>query len=375
MTVHDFYRNRRVLVTGITGFKGIWLASWLERLGASLSGLSLSPTQSMRTGWPELATHVPWQEGDVRDRETVQKVFSAEKPEVVFHMAAQPLVSQSYREPVETFAANVLGTVHVLDGARLTPSVRAVVVVTSDKCYENRGTITSFREQDAMGGHDPYSASKGCAELVSAAYRCSFGREDWRVATARAGNVIGGGDWAADRLVPDLVRSALAGEPLCLRNPRATRPWQHVLEPLSGYLLLGARLARAEGSDVASGWNFGPAAEDAVPVSEIARLLAERWGGVRVVVGEGAFPECRYLSLDSTRACQHLHWEPLLTVADRVSWTVDWYRRWQQQPAGVWEATSEQIASYERRIAGCSRLAEQWLPVQMGSSERQLRAA
>ncbi len=364
------------MVTGIMGFKGIWLANWLESLGAEVSGLSLPPTEEMQKGWPGLVSQIPWQTGDIRNLATIQNAFATARPELVFHLAAQPLVPLGYREPVETFATNVMGTVNVLEAARTTPSVRAVVVITSDKCYENRGTITSFREEDPMGGYDPYSASKGCAELVAACYRQSFGRDDWHVATGRAGNVIGGGDWAEDRLVPDLIRSALAGQSLQLRNPDATRPWQHVLEPLSGYLLLGARLAGPHAVSAASGWNFGPAESDAVPVRELARLLAEQWGNVPVVASrEKTFHECKFLRLDSTKAQRELAWQPLLTVAERVRWTVDWYKLWQQEPDRVWEATRAQIAAYERRITECPNLAVQWSPARTVFSVRQLHAA
>jgi CDP-glucose 4,6-dehydratase len=346
----DFFRDRRILVTGLTGFKGVWLATWLERLGARISGLALPPDAAMRAGWPGLERRFACEYVDVRDAEAVGGAVHRARPEVVFHLAAQALVRPGYRLPVETFATNILGTVHVLEAARAAPSVRAVVVVSSDKCYLNREQPGGYHEDDALGGHDPYSASKACTEIVAGCYRHSYGRPAWLVGSARAGNVIGGGDWSADRLVPDLCRSALAGQPLRLRNPQAVRPWQHVLEPLSGYLLLGACLGRGEAA-AADAWNFGPDPADAVRVEELARRLAERWGGIEVEAApDGGPPETSLLRLDSTRAQRRLGWRPLLSLAERVEWTVDWYRRWQADPADVWRTTQDQIDHYEERL-------------------------
>jgi CDP-glucose 4,6-dehydratase len=351
MTLGEFYRNRRVLVTGLTGFKGLWLASWLERLGAAVTGFALPPTDDMRRGWPGMLDRFACILGDIRDDAVVQRVLHKTQPEIVFHLAAQPLVRRSYADPVTTFATNLLGTVHLLEAARQTASVRGVVVVTSDKCYENREQEAGYREDDPMGGHDPYSASKGCAELAVAAYRRSYARPDWRVASARAGNVIGGGDWAADRIVPDFVRSILAGQPCVLRRPNSIRPWQHVLEPLSGYLLLGERLVNGDDS-FASPWNFGPPAADAVTVRELAQLIIAHWQqGAIVEQTEPRGPyESQLLRLDSTKAHERLGWRPLLTTTERVAWTVDWYQTWERQPAEVWSIVQEQLTGFEMRM-------------------------
>jgi CDP-glucose 4,6-dehydratase len=353
MTICEFYRNRRVLITGLTGFKGIWLANWLTRLGAEVSGLALSPGEEMRRGWPGMENRFRCTRCDIRDQAAVRDAISHYQPEVVFHLAAQALVRRSYREPVATFATNVLGTVHVLDAAMQTQSVRACVNVTSDKCYENREWIWGYREDEPLGGHDPYSASKGCAEIVTAAYRRSYAAAaGWlRLASARAGNVIGGGDWAADRLLPDLVRSILAGRPAVLRSPTSVRPWQHVLEPLSGYLLLAERLVTG-GDRFAEAWNFGPQDRDALTVRQLAALLVRRWG--QGEVREDSQPtgphESHHLKLDSSKAVAKLGWRPLLTAAERVAWTVEWYQAWQRAPDSVWAVTMDQIGEYEMRL-------------------------
>jgi CDP-glucose 4,6-dehydratase len=365
-----------VLVTGLTGFKGLWLANWLERLGAQVTGFGLPPDEAMQRGWPGMAQRFACALGDLRDEAGVQRVLAQTQPELVFHLAAQPLVRRSYEQPVETFATNVLGTVHVLEAARRTASVQGVVVVTSDKCYENREQEAPYREDEAMGGHDPYSASKGCAELVTAAYRRSFGRAGWRVASARAGNVIGGGDWAADRLVPDFVRSILAGQPCLVRRPTAVRPWQHVLEPLAGYLLLGERLVQGDES-FAAGWNFGPEPRDAVNVRELARQMVACWQQGKVVEAEqpSGPHEAHLLRLDSTKAAEHLQWRPLLTTPERIGWTVEWYRAWQEQPGAVWDVTRKQIDQYEERMRQCPELRRRWWPASTGSSAPRSRAA
>ncbi len=376
MTVCEFYPQRRVLVTGLTGFKGIWLASWLKRLGANVTGLALPPTDDMQRGWPGLLDRYSCTLGDIRAEAVVQDSIARFRPELIFHLAAQSLVRRSYECPVETFATNVLGTAHVLEAARKSGTVQGVVVVTSDKCYENREHEAGYCEEDPMGGHDPYSASKGCAELLTAAYRRSFGNEGWRVASARAGNVIGGGDWAADRLVPDFIRSLLAGEPCLVRRPLAVRPWQHVLEPLAGYLLLGERLVNGD-STFASGWNFGPHAHDACNVRALARLMAANWP--RAAINEAPFEsgphEARLLRLDSTKAAEHLGWQPLLSTPERVAWTLTWYRAWQKQPAAVWQLVERQIAAFEERMLQCPGLQPRWSPASTGSSAPPSHAA
>ncbi|MCI0682614.1 MAG: CDP-glucose 4,6-dehydratase [Gemmataceae bacterium] len=376
MTVGEFYRRRRVLVTGLTGFKGLWLASWLERLGASVAGLALPPTTEMLRGWPGLLERFPCVIGDIREQAVVEQALARTRPELIFHLSAQPLVRLSYERPVETLAVNVLGVAHVLEAARTSGTVRGVVVVTSDKCYENREQDAGYREGDPLGGHDPYSASKGCAEIVTAAYRRSFGRDDWRVASVRAGNVIGGGDWAVDRLVPDFVRSLIAGQPCLVRRPSAVRPWQHVLEPLSGYLLLGERLVQGE-SGFDSGWNFGPPAGDAVSVRALARLLAINWPDARITEAahETGPHEARLLRLDSTKAAARLDWRPLLSAPERVAWTAAWYRAWHDNPHAVWAMVERQLAQYEERMRQCPKLSARWWPASTASSALPSHAA
>lgn len=342
------YRGRRVFVTGLTGFKGVWLGLWLERLGAEVVGLALPPKEPMLRGWPGLNERFKCEPADIRDADAVRRLVQAARPDVVFHLAAQPLVRLSYQQPVDTFATNVLGTAHVLESVRaLDPGV-AVVNVTSDKCYENREWAWGYREDEAMGGHDPYSASKGCAELVASAYRRSFGL---RIASGRAGNVIGGGDWAADRLVPDLVRAVMATRPLVLRRPNAVRPWQHVLEPLSGYLTLGARLLAGD-ARVEAGWNFGPSEVTPLTVREVAGILVKQWGRGEVVIDEdqNGPHEAHHLRLDSSKAATELGWQAMLTPVERVAWTVEWYKTWQTDPSRGWRIASEQIEQYESRI-------------------------
>ena len=348
------YRDRRVLVTGHTGFKGAWLSAWLQRLGARVVGYALpaehgsaSLYQAARIG-DGMVSLV----GDVRDTDRLCAVYREHQPEVVFHLAAQALVRRGYRDPVGTFATNVMGTVHVLDGAREAPTVRAIVVVTSDKCYEHSTQRASFRESDRLGGDDPYSSSKGCAELVVAAYRRSYfpaGRP--AVASARAGNVIGGGDWGEDRLVPDLMRAAAAGRQTVLRNPDAVRPWQHVLDPLYGYLLLGSRLLE-EGAPWAEAWNFGPAEGEAVAVGDLARRIAARWDRVRTVVDQDptAPREAEYLQLDATKARTRLGWAEHVGLDDAIAWTVDWYRRGLADPASAADAVAGQLSAYAERV-------------------------
>ncbi len=328
--VSALWSGRRVLVTGHTGFKGSWLSLWLHSLGAEVTGFALPPPtepslfEAARIG--ELVRHV---EGDVRDLAALQKAVAEARPEVVFHLAAQPLVRLSYEEPVETYATNVMGTVHLLEAVRQASGVMAVVSITSDKCYENREWVWPYRESDPMGGHDPYSSSKGCAELVTAAWRSSyFAHEGPLLASVRAGNVIGGGDWAADRLVPDLVRAFEAGLSPLIRSPDSVRPWQHVLEALGGYLLLAERLLAGE-RDFAEGWNFGPADEDARPVSWIVDRMRAAWGGgaADALPDTGARPhEAGLLRLDCSKARAALGWRPALRLEQALDWIVGWHK-------------------------------------------------
>lgn len=323
------YQHRRVLVTGFSGFKGSWLTGWLNRLGAEVAGVALpmpDPSHFALTA-PKIAAG--W--FDLRNDRKLQELFAAFKPEIVFHLAAQPLVRASYADPVATIDINVTGTARVLESCRRTPSVRAVVVVTSDKCYENRETGVPCVETDPMGGADPYSASKGCAELVTAAFRSSFfsDPDSAKVASVRAGNVVGGGDWAADRLVPDLMRSAAAGKVELLRRPEAVRPWQHVLEPLAGYLWLGTRLLSGD-SGAASGWNFGPdETEPPLNVAAAAAELARHWPEIRFAAAEqpeAALPEAGVLRLSSEKARRELGWHAVWSTAEALKYTALWYR-------------------------------------------------
>jgi CDP-glucose 4,6-dehydratase len=339
MTVDGtFWRDRSVLLTGHTGFKGSWLSLWLQALGARVHGLSLGVPVSDPSLY-ELARVAEGMFGssdcDIRDHAAVTRALTAARPEVVIHMAAQPLVRRSFAEPRVTYETNVIGTVNVLEAIRACESVRAVVIVTSDKCYENRETDRAYREDDPLGGHDPYSSSKAAAELATSAYRRSFfsggaGADAPRVASARAGNVFGGGDWGEDRLIPDIVRTALAGETLRLRNPDAVRPWQHVLCPLGGYLLLAQSLY--ESPEHAREWNFGPAERDARSVQWIVERVSALWpGAVRWEHDVGEHPhEAGYLRLDSSLARAQLGWAPVLTLEQGLAATVDWYRGWRE---------------------------------------------
>jgi CDP-glucose 4,6-dehydratase len=323
------YRGRRVLVTGHTGFKGSWLCLWLRALGSEVTGLALDPP-SEPSHWGLLKLPITDHRIDIRDEAAVRRVFAAERPEIVFHLAAQPLVRRSYREPVITWATNVMGTAHVLEAVRHTPEVRAVVVVTTDKCYENREWPWPYRERDRLGGHDAYSASKAGAELVAASYRSALLRQPSAslLATARGGNVIGGGDWSEDRLIPDLVRAVVAGEPLVIRSPRATRPWQHVLDCLSGYLLLGQRLLAGDAT-CADAWNFGPDGEGNRTVEEVLQHLARTWPQLRWQLASGPQPhEAGLLQLDSAKAKMHLGWRPVWDLGAAIDRTATWYRQW-----------------------------------------------
>jgi CDP-glucose 4,6-dehydratase len=327
----DFWRGRRTLVTGHTGFKGGWLCLWLQVLGAELKGLALEPpTNPSLFEVASVAKHMDHSIVDIRDFEAISKLVVDFKPEIVIHMAAQPLVRQSYRQPIETYATNVMGTVHVLEAARACGSVKAIVNVTTDKCYENREWVWGYRENEPLGGHDPYSSSKGCAELVSNAYRSAFLKDTGiALATARAGNVIGGGDWATDRLVPDILRSLEKREPVLIRNPNSIRPWQHVLEPLFGYLLLAERLY-TRGHDFAEAWNFGPRDEDACSVQFIVEHLCKRWGSDATwALQPGTHPhEANFLKLDISKARERLQWTPRWPLETALKHIVVWHQAW-----------------------------------------------
>ncbi len=336
MAIGAAWQGRRVLLTGHTGFKGSWLSLWLADLGAEVHGLALDPpTQpNLFTAAQVGSTLARDNRADIRDFTAVQDVFRATEPELVLHLAAQALVSDGYDSPLDTYAVNVLGTAHVLEAVRHCDSVRAVLVITSDKCYENREWLHPYRETDRLGGHDPYSSSKACAELVAAAYRASYfalPARGVRMASARAGNVIGGGDWAANRLIPDCVRAFLDGGPLHLRFPHAVRPWQHVLEPLAGYVALAERLLGHDGARFAHAWNFGPDAGDACAVGEVARQACGLLGvAVSMPDAQPTRHEAGLLRLDSTLARELLGWRPHWALKRAVAETADWYRRWAQ---------------------------------------------
>jgi CDP-glucose 4,6-dehydratase len=324
-----FWAGRRVLLTGHTGFKGSWLLLILDAMGAKVTGLSLTPTTDPamfhQIGGDTLCDH---HIADIRNADAVNDIVAKAQPEVVLHLAAQPLVRRSYADPVESFATNVLGTAHVLNAARVVEGLKAIVSVTTDKCYENVGQTHGYVESDRLGGHDPYSNSKACAELVSQCFRDSFfARRGVGVATARAGNVIGGGDFSADRLVPDAARAFAANRPLEIRNPDAVRPWQHVIEPLAGYLRLAECLA-ADPVFFAGGWNFGPTQEDLASVSHVVDQLARHWGRESGYVRQpGDHPhEAAMLTLDSSKANRDLGWAPRLSLEQATSWSAEWYR-------------------------------------------------
>ena len=350
-----FWQGRRVLLTGHTGFKGAWLSLWLSQLGAKVTGFALDPPTSPSL-WQAAHLHqlVDDRRGDVRDLTALLAVVHEIKPEIVLHLAAQSLVRASYQDPVGTFDTNVMGTVKLLDAVRQVGRVRAVVIVTSDKCYENREWLWGYRENEAMGGRDPYSSSKGCAELVTAAYRNSFfpleryAEHGTAIASARAGNVIGGGDWAVDRLVPDILRAFSNGQPALIRNPHAIRPWQHVLDPLHGYLMLAERLL-LQGIEFAEGWNFGPPPQSEVPVATVASLLQKGWPGSELhVPGASAGPhEAGLLRLDAGKAAARLGWRGQLGLADALAWSVDWQRQFLAKPDLCRQSTSAQIAQFQ----------------------------
>lgn len=323
------YKNRRVLVTGHTGFKGSWLVLWLQMLGAKVTGISLPPETSPNH-WDLLGLDVPSHYIDIRNEDLVRKTIVETKPEIVFHLAAQPLVRRSYLRPLETWATNVIGTANVLDACRKVEDLAAIVVVTTDKCYENKEWVWGYREIDPLGGHDPYSASKGGSELVSASYRRSFFNTPSSplLATARAGNVIGGGDWSEDRLIPDLVRSLESGKTLEIRSPNATRPWQHVLECLSGYLMLGQQLLQRNQS-CSDAWNFGPDREGNRQVHQVLTALKVAWPNIKWNCNNTPQPhEAQLLHLDSGKAREKLSWRPVWTFDEGAAATAEWYRAW-----------------------------------------------
>ena len=357
----NFFLGKKVFITGHTGFKGSWLCLWLHTLGADVTGYALEPpTNPSLFEDARVGALVKSVIADVRDLDRLKSEMLAASPDIVIHMAAQPLVRDSYKIPVETYAINVMGTVHLLEAVRHCPTVRAVVNVTTDKCYENQEWPWAYRENEPMGGYDPYSSSKGCSELVTSAYRQSFfnpqkyDEHGVAIATARAGNVIGGGDWAVDRLICDCVRSLLVGEEVVIRNPNAIRPWQHVLEPLSGYLVLAQRLYE-KGPEYADAWNFGPDDSDAMPVEWVVQKMCDLWGeGGAYKVDDGHHPhEATYLKLDCSKAKASLNWHPRWSLEQALENVIDWTKRY-QKGMNMRDVCLEQIASYEETAGGNS---------------------
>ena len=353
-----FWQGKKVLVTGHTGVKGSWLSLWLQQLGAEVVGIALDPPAEQNLyQQAAIADGMISLRVDIRDGDAVKEAFQQYQPEIVFHLAAQPLVRYSYRHPVETYETNVMGTLHVLEGVRAINSVSAAVMITTDKCYENREWVWGYRENDPMGGHDPYSSSKGAAELLIASYRDSYfpvdhySEHQTAIASVRAGNVIGGGDWAEDRLIPDLIRSFQKEEEVLIRSPKATRPWQHVLEPLAGYLMLAERLS-TEGIRWNGGWNFGPFDQDAKPVEWICDQMVDLWGGSASwsIDGEVHPHEAHYLKLDCSKANSKLEWLPQWDLRQVLQLIVEWHQKEAQGESGK-RLCQQQIEAYMEKMA------------------------
>ncbi len=350
-----FWDGKAVLITGHTGFKGSWLSLWLQQLGANVFGYSLAPpTEPNLFSAAQVAARMTSLSGDVRDLDHLKQVITDYRPEIVIHMAAQSLVRHSYADPIETYSTNIMGTVNVLEAVRYSDDVRVLINVTSDKCYENREWIWGYREDEPMGGNDPYSSSKGCAELVTVAYARSYFSDGSHkgpsvsVATVRGGNVIGGGDWSRDRLIPDTVSALTKGESVAIRNPDAVRPWQHVLDPLNGYLMLAEKLWQ-DGALYAGGWNFGAIGGDAKVVSWVVGRVVTQWGdGAGWTIDTASQPyEAQVLKLDCTKAKVLLGWSPKLSVATAVDWAIEWYKIFQHKKRDMQELTRDHISRFE----------------------------
>lgn len=351
----QFWKDKKVLLTGHTGFKGGWLSLWLQNLGAEVIGYSLPPpTTPNLFETAEIANGMTSILGDIRDLDHLQTVIAQYQPDIIFHLAAQPLVRYSYLNPVDTYATNVMGTVNLLEAVRRVGGIKVVINITSDKCYANREWVWGYREDEPMGGYDPYSNSKGCAELVTSAFRDSFfnpgqfQKHGTAVASVRAGNVIGGGDWAEDRLIPDIIRAMLNRKPIIIRNPQAIRPWQHVLDPLHGYLMLAEKLWE-EGPTYAEGWNFGPSEGDAKPVSWMVETLIQLWGNHHPwEIDKVSHPhEARYLKLDCSKARSRLGWEPRLNLSTALGFVVEWYKAYLNSE-NIAKITQQQIESFSK---------------------------
>jgi len=354
----DFWRGKRVLITGHTGFKGSWLSFWLQLLEAEVTGYSLPPpTHPSHYDFGKIGEGMISIEGDIRNFDHLKKTVETYHPEIVIHMAAQSLVRKSYQYPIETYSTNIMGTIHVLEAIRQIGGVKVIVNVTSDKCYENQEHVWGYREIDPMGGFDPYSSSKGCAELITSAYRKSFfNLADFKkhgvaLASVRAGNVIGGGDWAEDRLLPDIIKAFLENREVYIRSPQAIRPWQHVMEPLSGYLLLAEKLYTC-GSDYTGGWNFGPSEQDEKSVLWIIEQVGTMWESeVKWKIDDHPHPhEAHFLKLDSSKARSKLGWSPRLNIQEALKWTVVWYKQFQKDLNSVRKITESQILEYNGMV-------------------------
>jgi len=354
MSQTDFWRSKRVLITGHSGFKGSWLTQWLVMLGAEVCGFSLEPpTEPNLFSTLNLAKDIDHRVGDIRNSDSLATTIREFKPEIIFHLAAQPLVRLSYQEPRLTYETNVMGTLNLYEAIRTCDSVNVVVSITTDKCYENKEWVWGYRENDPMGGYDPYSSSKGCAELLSAAYRRSFFNPEQygkthqvSLATARAGNVIGGGDWALDRLIPDCVRSLEKNETIVIRSPNATRPWQHVLEPLSGYLLLAKKMYE-DGLLYSEGWNFGPGDDSVLSVEQIVQSTVKSWGcGEYAVASDANLHEAQLLKLDASKAKARLGWKCKFSIENAIEQTIFWYRTFSDK-LPTKELTMKQINTYQ----------------------------
>lgn len=354
----NFWKDKKVLITGHTGFKGSWLSLWLSKLGANVIGYSLEPpTKPNLFEICKLEERITSIVGDIRDYNTLKNVFGKYKPQIVFHMAAQSLVRYSYKKPIETYETNVMGTVNLFEACRHTSSVRAIVNTTSDKCYENKGQILGYKESDPMGGYDPYSSSKGCAELITSAYIRSFfnpksSEPKKYLASVRAGNVIGGGDWGEDRLIPDCIKALSKDKPIIIRYPDAVRPWQHILDALYGYLLLGYHLYREE-AEFTGGWNFGPDGKNTKPVKWVAEQVVNIWGdGANWIVDENINPyEAHYLKLDCSKAKLKLGWHPHWSLKLSIQKTIEWYKDYFENH-DMLDITINQIKNYEDYIKG-----------------------
>jgi CDP-glucose 4,6-dehydratase len=350
---NEFYKNKKVLITGHTGFKGSWLSIWLTHLGAEVVGIALDPkTEKDLFVLSDIQRGIKDYREDIRNMDKIKEIFQKEQPEIVFHLAAQPLVIESYHNPVETYETNIMGTVNILEAIRRTKSVKAAVMITSDKCYDNKEWAWGYRENDPMGGHDPYSSSKGAAEIVIGSYRNSFFREEGtcEIASARAGNVIGGGDWSDNRLFPDIIRAIESNKHIELRNPLATRPWQHVLEPLGGYLLLAAKMAENIGK-YSEAWNFGPYYQDIQSVKEVVEKVIHNFGkgNWKDISSPDQFHEANMLSLDISKAISKLNWKPRLNFKETIQMTTEWYKNYKTHP-NILEFTTNQIIKYTNKL-------------------------